>query len=162
MQTVKHGDLDQLPVARVRVQVVRALPQLQLLVQDPNAVALHVVVDAVGNITDGLVLLQMELDLRLDLERGNRHVDDEACGEDDDVGMRVLDSLNEQWHKLAVLPVFVVGEQVFVLELDHLFGQVFLFVVEGLLLQWVHDLLIRDDDQPNVLLQLGLLKVRDE
>jgi len=71
---VEHGYLCRCPVATARVLLVATLPHLILFIHEPEAVLLHVALDAVAYVDDGLIPLQVQLDLCLDRKLVRAHV----------------------------------------------------------------------------------------
>ena len=54
-------NLGDCPIAAVWIKLILALPNLKLLIHDPNAVILEVALDAVHKINDAFISFQIEL-----------------------------------------------------------------------------------------------------
>ena len=92
---IRRRYFDTCPIARVRIELTRALPDLVLLVQHPDAVLLAIVRDAVREINDGLIFLALQVKLALDLERVDADLQEQSRWKDQDISGRVDDPLAE-------------------------------------------------------------------
>ena len=56
VQGIEHGYFDQGPVARVRIELIDAFPNLEFFIEQPDCVVQFIIRYSVGDIDDGLVL----------------------------------------------------------------------------------------------------------
>jgi hypothetical protein len=121
---VDMGDPLGVPVGHALDELVLALPHVELLVDQPDAVTAGVLVGAVAGIQDGLVTLEVDLEASDDFEALGGDHEKEASGEEHEVGELVHEFLDVDAGEIrAVAFIEVVGGDLVIVESEATGGE---------------------------------------
>ena len=111
LQITENEFLLHAPVAKIRIPLIYASPNLQSLIYHPYALIFAILRNAVRVIDDVFVTFEIQLEFRLNSKRAYSDHQQKTSWKKQNISIRIIDTLQEKWVpliKLFTLSLFVV------------------------------------------------------